>query len=664
MDNSFFDERYNLAVERISGMKDEHPESEFCQYFNVLSELVTRLDGIMKPVKTGDFYLMDNKVKSDINRELYSDILPENYESSFANPDVAVRRLGKCGKLLSALYYMLILEIPKAFTGSKWELTVLYELIIEIYGIVFDEESDKSAAVRRAIYYFRHDYCHDFMRLRQKRMRTPEGNELIKIFKEGRKKDGDFYYDFGEYVSDSVIETAGYLSGLSEESIDSIAATFVDGYVRGFKVQGIDFSDRKIVEIRYSLGFERIIAKAVEEFEKLGKKVLLYHYRVSPNRQCDYDHRNDHVLWLDERFKNVSTEALEAACTEFKDSLAVYAGPACLEAFGEAEFKPVNKDSVIVPDEHERKLMTEMQTEQSAVLCRYIDMTKRSFTIMALPVPEIGPDFEEIFNEVIRVNTLDNDKYNTVQQKMIDILDSGEYVRVKGSGNNETDMKVMLHKLSNPAKETNFENCTADVNIPLGEVFTSPVLTGTEGILNVSRAYLNDFEFKNLRLVFENGMIKDYSCTNFESEDENRKYIREKILHNHESLPIGEFAIGTNTTAYAMANRFGIWDKLPILIAEKTGPHFAVGDTCYSEMEDFMTYNPDGKAIIARDNEVSILRKEDRSKAYFNCHTDITIPYDELAYIRVVRADGSEESIIENGRFVFEGADELNKALG
>ena len=84
---------------------------------------------------------------------------------------------------------------------------------------------------------------------------------------------------------------------------------------------------------------------------------------------------------------------------------------------------------------------------------------------------------------------------------------------------------------------------------------------------------------------------------------------------HHDTLPMGEFAIGTNTTAYRMARDFDIADKLPILIAEKTGPHFAVGDTCYTYDEDNMTYNPDGKAIIARDNSVSIRRKEDISKA-------------------------------------------------
>lgn len=72
---------------------------------------------------------------------------------------------------------------------------------------------------------------------------------------------------------------------------------------------------------------------------------------------------------------------------------------------------------------------------------------------------------------------------------------------------------------------------------------------------------------------------------------------------------MGEFAIGTNTTAYRMARVYDIAAKMPILIAEKTGPHFAVGDTCYTYDEDNMTYNPDGKAIIARDNSVSIRRK-------------------------------------------------------
>ena len=111
----------------------------------------------------------------------------------------------------------------------------------------------------------------------------------------------------------------------------------------------------------------------------------------------------------------------------------------------------------------------------------------------------------------------------------------------------------------------------------------------------------------------------------------------------------GHFLCGTGTTAK--------------LIAEKTGPHFAVGDTCYSWAEDTAVYNPDGKEIVARDNEISALRKEDTQKAYFNCHTDITIPYDELDRITVIRRDDSRTDVIRDGRFVVPGTELLNEPL-
>ena len=139
------------------------------------------------------------------------------------------------------------------------------------------------------------------------------------------------------------------------------------------------------------------------------------------------------------------------------------------------------------------------------------------------------------------------------------------------------------------------------------------------------------------------------------------EFIKENLLKNHEWLPLGEFAIGTNTIAYTMGKKFGITEVLPILIAEKTGPHFAIGDTCYCMEEDVVSYNPNGKRIMAKENEMSALRKTDMSKAYFQCHTDITIPYDELLELTAVEDNGKEIPIIENGRFVLAGVEELNK---
>ena len=283
--------------------------------------------------------------------------------------------------------------------------------------------------------------------------------------------------------------------------------------------------------------------------------------------------------------------------------------------------------------------------------------------IRAYPIPEIGDDFEDIFEETVTINTLDSEKYQRIHQYIIDALDTGEYVRIKGKGANKTDMKVMLHKLDDPAKQTNFENCVADVNIPVGEVFTSPVLTGTEGVLNVSYVYLNGLRYDDLEISFKNGKVEGYTCKNFDDEEKNKAYIKENILFDHDTLPIGEFAIGTNTTAYVMARKYHIEDKLPILIAEKTGPHFALGDTCYSMSEDVKLYNPDGKEIIAKENECSALRKTAPEKAYFQCHTDITIPFEELESIIVFTKDKNETIILRDGLFVLEGTEELNSVL-
>ncbi len=158
-------------------------------------------------------------------------------------------------------------------------------------------------------------------------------------------------------------------------------------------------------------------------------------------------------------------------------------------------------------------------------------------------------------------------------------------------------------------------------------------------------------------------MITDYGCSNFTDSEQNANYVKENILMNRDTLPLGEFAIGTNTTAYVMGRKFDIQRKLPILIAEKTGPHFAVGDTCYSRSEDHKVYNPDGKEIVARENEVSALRHTDMAKAYVNCHTDITIPYDEIKEISVHTKDNQKIMIIEDGCFVLPGTERLNDAL-
>lgn len=677
------EERLLLAKERIAEMKTEDKLAEvFRKYFQKNAQFLEFICEVFEAVKEGSLRDYSLERLQELNHKLYEDVLPENYEESYGNPDYCSRVFGdEYGKFLTFLYGEIRSTIPLAFESDGETLAVRLELFLEVYTsfVCRWEECEmppKPEALQEVFYYYVSDYTREAFERKLSCMLCPKEDFALRLVTDSDLSDPRYLYYFGEYITENELRTWKHLNDQPEEVIQKMADTYTEGYRIGFITGNKDISKKKTVNIRYCLGFERMIKRAAENFEKMGLKPTIYraaasilqgkgvnrigYYGAIPNKQYDYDHKDDQALVLDKRLVQVRMEAWQEAYETYKAQAAVFGGPAVVEVFGEAPAELKEKKTAIHLSDAQQKLTVEYMAAAGELQNRYIKGEERSFTIIAFPTPEIGEQYEEIFDEIIKINTLDYTLYQQMQQKIIDVLDKGSYVLVKGMKGNKTNLKIMLHKLENPAGQTNFENCVADVNIPVGEVFTSPVLAGTEGVLHVSRVFLNELEYKDIMLTIKDGMVIDYICGNFESREENRKYIKDNVLFHHDSLPMGEFAIGTNTTAFVAARKYRMEDKLPILIAEKTGPHFAFGDTCYSHAEDVAVFNPDGKEIIARDNECSLKRKEDASKAYFNCHTDITIPYDELGEISVVTAGEEVITIIEEGRFVLDGCEALN----
>lgn len=671
--------RYELAISRIREMMDEETvEEKFRDYFRTVGKFILLIDETNRKLKDGSFEKYSMEELKAWNTKLYEDILADTYNISYGNLAYAVEKLGaEYGSVLSALYAEIRGAISYVYEQNVEYLDILFELFIEVYNQFEGEPSIKN--IKDTIYWYASDYCDVFVADRIIDQVDANRSFAADIIRQSDLTDLRYLYSFGEYISDSELRTARHLLELDESVIVKMADVYTEGYRIGFVNTGKDLSKKKTVNIRYVLGFERVVKKAIENFEKMGLSPVIYrsgvsmltkrqhlkigYYGAIANKQYEYDHRDDQALFLDKKFVERKLEVMQTTYERCKDLASVFAGPACIEMFGEEPFVPEVKEEVLTLSEKQRELSVSFDSRQSQMVNNYIPGDERSFTIIAYPVPEIGDKYEEIFDEIIRINTLDAKVYEKVQQTLIDALDQGTCVRILGGNGNHTDLTIQLHPLKDREKETIFENCVADVNIPVGEVFTSPVLEGTNGVLHVSKVYLNELQYQDLEITFANGMIADYNCKNFERELENKEYIQEHVLHRHATLPLGEFAIGTNTTAYVAAKKYGIEDKMPILIAEKMGPHFAVGDTCYSWSEDIQVYNPNGKEIIARDNSVSILRKEDVSKAYYHCHTDITIPYEELKSITVITKDGKEILLIENGEFVLSGTEILNEPL-
>lgn len=712
-------ERYALALERIMEIPGESVcEEPFRSYFGQMASFTAQMDQTWKLVESGDLRKLSLEQLQEQNRALYEDILPRHYEASYANPDYAVDCLGESmGQMMAFLYAELRGMIPAAFEQNRFAMVIRMELLLEIYqafvcaaqelaekdadfkpeeadtdrrenpkdavnGTVTEEMTGlpEAETIRQILYWYVSDYYEPESAERIAQLVCADRDFAYRIIMESDLSDLRYLYYFGEYITDNELETARHLNEMPEEKIRLMADTYTEGYRIGFEMGNKDISIKKTVNIRYNLGFERMIRQAVLNFDRIGLRSTIYRagsnifqgrsvnkngfFGANPNKQFDYDHKEDQALVLDKLLVERKLECMKSAYEQWKKEAKEHGGPAVVEIFGEKPFVPKTKKTTCKLSEKQQKLSVEYAGKAGALQNQYIKGEERSFTIIAFPVPDIGAQYAEIFDDIVRINTLDYKLYQGIQQTIIDTLDKGLTVKVKGRGANRTDLTIQLHELQDPAKQTNFENCVADVNIPVGEVFTSPVLQGTSGTLHVTRVFLNELEYKDIWLRFEDGMVADYGCANFPTEEENRKYIKDNVLYHHETLPIGEFAIGTNTTAYVVARKYGIEDKMPILIAEKTGPHFAVGDTCYSHAENVKVYNPDGKEIIAKDNEVSVLRDTDVSKAYFQCHTDITIPYDELGELSVLTGTGEKISIIRDGQFVLPGCEELNKAFG
>ena len=681
-------ERYALSKERIEEIISEKLVCEpFREYFNKTAAFIIELSETYSLVESGRLYEMNLQALQDLNHKLYEDILGDNYEKSFSNPAYFVSRMrekridAEYGRMLCFLSAELRGLIPYVFEQNLEIFVIFMELFIEIYDLfTYDTESlPEMSSVKKAIYWFESDNCDVIIPERLKRQLDPKYDFAGKIIKSSDLSTPNYLYYYGEYISDNELGLHKLLNEMSEDEIQRLADVYTEGYRIGFVNTGKDLSKKEVCEVRFVPGLERMVKRALVNFEKMGLKPTFRRaaslslnrtsaYKVgwfssSANKQFDYDHKEDSALYYDKDFINRRVSVLKAAFEEMKILANRHAGPACIEIFGEIPFDPVSKKEAYSYDKKQQKLVVDYMDQSGRLTNEFIIGEERSFTIISFPCPEIGERFEDIFRETVKINTLDYKLYQNMQQILIDTLDKADHVHILGKGENRTDLTVKLWHLNDPSKETIFENCVADVNIPVGEVFTSPVLKGTDGVLHVTEVYLSGLKFTDLEINFKDGCTTDYGCSNFEDQKEGQKYIKDNILNHHDFLPMGEFAIGTNTTAYKMGIDYHIQDRLDILIAEKTGPHFAVGDTCYNYEEDLLTYNPDGKRIVARENDFSAKRNENPKEAYFHCHTDITIPYNEIASITAIDAKGCETPIIVDGLFVLDGLEELNKPL-
>lgn len=601
-----------------------------------------------------------------LNRDLYAALEPgANYAQCPANPDFAVQHYGQELGGLTAAVYTRSRSLRNSLLAENYLDAVLFvRLFQSLHSLAEAGNRDYSTWLSE----YRSSEMSDFstrVAFQIQQRFNPQADYYRRVVESADLSDPRYLYRFGVYVSEHDLALAQFILQYPASELAAIARFIVQSWMDGFTRAKKDYRIKRYANLMVPLGMERLSKLLIAELTAIGITPLV----SSPlsngiNRQFSYDHRFDRALILDREYVDLSLDTSAEVYAALKDTIALQAGPVYVELFGETPFAPEAKTTALQLSPAQQALSREQNGRVAQIYYQYYRRDEASFTIIAFPSPEIGDKFPQIFADTLKINLLDSMRYAAIQQKIIDVLDTAEYVHVLGKPGNDTDIRVRLHPLTDPEHQTNFENCVADVNIPVGEVFTSPLLTGTTGTLHVEDIYLGNLRYFNLKMHFEDGWVKDYSCTNFPNSAEGKKYIHQNLLLPHDSLPIGEFAIGTNTTAYQIARKYDILALLPILIIEKMGPHFAIGDTCFSHEEEAPHPNfLNGKEMIAVENEKSATRQADPVNAYTQKHMDITLPYEMLQSITAITKEGLRHDIIRDGRFVVPGTEELNIPL-
>ena len=256
-------ERYELALERIRAIVSEKTVAPiYRDYFQCVASFILEIHNIHERLAKRPNSVCTLEELEKENQYIYRDVTGDAYNESYANPAYAVAKMGEeVGKILSFLYAEIRSEIPYVYEQRLEYLTICNELFIEVYNCFEGVDTPDYQELLSIIYWYASDYCDVFLADRIEEQLNPECSFATDIIVTQDLSDLRYLYHYGEYISDNERQTAEHLNTLPQETIDCMADVYTEGYRKGFELAGIDLSKKAVVNIRYQLGFERVIKR-------------------------------------------------------------------------------------------------------------------------------------------------------------------------------------------------------------------------------------------------------------------------------------------------------------------------------------------------------------------------------------------------------------------
>lgn len=163
-----------------------------------------------------------------------------------------------------------------------------------------------------------------------------------------------------------------------------------------------------------------------------------------------------------------------------------------------------------------------------------IRVPKTKWVVLRYPSPGMaqlaGMSTEAFEDFYFKVCTLDYSKMSRAMDPLVELMERTDRVRITGKG---TDLSFSI-------KGQKAIKCDGRLNIPDGEVYTSPVRDSVEGVLQYNTPSLyQGLTHENVRLVFKQGKIVE-ATGNF------TQALNDILDTDEGARYIGEFAIGVN----------------------------------------------------------------------------------------------------------------------
>lgn len=366
-ENDRLRERYDLAAERVAQIMTEHTVSpDFEDYFKKTADFILMMDRLILSVERDELIDADIAKLKHLHDMVYRDIVHENYETSYANPEYAVRVLGQdYGLLLSALYAKLRLMIIFAWECRRADMTIYMELFIEIYNYFEAEKMPDPKLIRQTLYWFISDYSDVTLTYRLREQLDDSLDFIADIVMNGNLEDDGYLYRYGSYIGSHELNLAAMMRHKTQSEIDAAALEAAEDYVRIAKKEGVDTLKEKTVHIRFDVGLERLVRAVVLKLQSYGFKTILgrqydpsagnilqyaddtgacvlaqyagnyrsgvtdmYRYcsRFGVPLQYAIDHKCDEALFLDKALTERRLSVLKVSCENMKALAKAYTG--------------------------------------------------------------------------------------------------------------------------------------------------------------------------------------------------------------------------------------------------------------------------------------------------------------------------------------------------